>query len=457
MGRDANVPGQAAPSPGTVELRDRLARGALGALELVELCLDRIAEREGDVGAWAWHDPEFARAQARQLDSHRASGRPIGPLHGLPVGVKDIIDTARIPTENGCALDAGRVPITDAFVVERLRQAGAVIMGKTVTTELAFLRPSATRNPHNLDHTPGGSSSGSAAAVADGMVPLAVGTQTTGSVIRPAAFCGVTGFKPTFGSIPRRGVLLQSQSLDTIGVFARDPEGAALLADVLFGHDAADNATTMAPPPQLLETARSKPPFAPVLALVKPPGWEQADPQMKAALEELGEALGDQAFEVELPAMFNGAAAQHRLINLAEMSRNFYRYWRDGRDSLGEGTLAALEEGNGILARDYLAALDWPGVLAAGLAEIFERCDAILCPAAPGPAPHGLESTGNPIFNGLWTLCGTPAVTVPILTAENGLPMGVQLIGPRGGDGRLLRTARWLFDWAGRPDDDEGS
>nr|WP_068116044.1 amidase [Tropicimonas marinistellae] len=435
-------------SLGAVDLRDRLATGALSATELAEICIERIEAREPEVRAWAWFDADFVRAQAKQLDAYRATGRPIGPLHGLPVGLKDIIDTARIPTENGCALDAGRVPVADAFVVERLRQAGAVIMGKTVTTELAYLRPSATRNPHNLSHTPGGSSSGSAAAVADGMVPLALGTQTTGSVIRPASFCGVTGFKPSFGAIPRRGVLLQSQSLDTIGVFARDPDGAALLADALFGHDDADSATTLAPPPQLLETARSKPPFAPVFALVKPPGWEEADPQMQAALAELGDALGDQVFEIEFPKVFDHAVSQHRCINLAEMSRNYYRYWRDGQDSLGEGTLAALAEGNDILARDYLAALDWPRVLNAGLAEIFERCDAILCPAAPGPAPDGLGTTGNPIFNGLWTLCGTPAVTVPILTAENDLPMGVQLVAARGDDARLLRSARWLYDWA---------
>ncbi|MCA0946968.1 amidase [Salipiger pacificus] len=437
-------------SLGAVELRDRLASGALSALELTEACITRIGSRDGELRAWAWHDPEFARAQARQLDAHRASGKAIGPLHGLPVGIKDVIDTARIPTENGCPVDAGRVPLRDAFVVERLRQAGAVILGKTVSTELAFMDPAATRNPHNPEHTPGGSSAGSAAAVADGMVPLAIGTQTGGSVIRPASFCGVTGYKPTFGAIPRRGVLLQSQSLDTVGVFASDPAGAAMLAEVLFGHDAADSATSLAPPPRLLEAALSAPPFAPVLAFVRPPGWDTAEPQLRAAFDELCEALGDQVFEVDLPREFDAAAAHRRCINLAEMARNFHRYGRDGGAALGRSAREALAEGDGIRARDYLAALDWAQVLQAGLAEIFERCDAILCPAAPGPAPAGLGSTGDPIFNGLWTLLGTPAVTVPILTAENGLPMGVQLVGARGNDARLLRTARWLHDWAGQ-------
>jgi len=433
---------------GAVALRDRLATGALRAEDLVEACLARIAAREAEVQAWAWIDPDYAREQARRLDAHRAAGLPIGPLHGLPVGLKDIIDTARIPTENGCPLDVGRVPIRDAYAVERLRQAGAVILGKTATTELAFLHPAKTRNPHNPAHTPGGSSAGSAAAVADAMVPLAVGTQTGGSVIRPAAFCGVTGFKPSFGAIPRRGVLMQSPTLDTVGVFASDPGGAALIADVLFGHDEEDPATSLAPPPKLLETATAAPPLPPVFAFVRPPGWDRAAPETHAAFEELTAALGDQVFEVELPALFNEAAAQRQRINFAEMARYYHRYHRDGADKLGSETLAALDEGAAMPARDYIAALDWPRLLNAALEEIFARCDAILCPAALGPAPEGLGSTGDAIFNGPWTLCGTPALTLPLLTAENGLPMGAQLVGARGNDGRLLRTAQWLFDWA---------
>lgn len=430
-------------------LRDRLASGALKAAELAEAYLARIEERESEVRAWAWIDPEFVRRQARALDTSRAAGRPVGPLHGLPVGIKDIIDTARIPTENGCALDAGRVPFRDAYVVERLKQAGALIMGKTATAELAYMHAGPTRNPHNLAHTPGGSSSGSAAAVADAMVPLAIGTQTNGSVIRPASFCGVTGFKPSFGAIPRRGVLTQSPTLDTVGVFGRTPADAALLAEVLFGHDAADPATSPAPIPRLADHARAAPPVPPVFALVRPPGWEEADPQLHAAFAELAEALGDRAFAVDLPAHFAEAAAQRERINFAEMARAYYSYGRAGMDRLGAETKAALEAGNAIPARDYLAALDWRAVLNAGLQAIFERADAILCPAAPGPAPVGLESTGSGIFNGLWTLCGTPAVTVPALTSADGLPMGVQLIAAQGDDARLMRNAQWLHDWVG--------
>jgi len=429
-------------------LRDRLASGALSAIDLVEACITRIEAREPEVQAWAWFDADHARRQARALDAHRATGRAIGPLHGLPVGLKDIIDTTRMPTGNGISVDADCIPMRDAYVAERLKAAGAIIMGKTVTTELAFMHPGKTRNPHNPDHTPGGSSSGSAAAVADGMIPLAVGTQTGGSVIRPAAFCGVTGFKPTFGAIPRRGVLMQSPTLDTIGVFAADPVSAAMLAEVLFGHDEADPATRPAPHPRLSDAATSEPPLKPVFALVRPPGWDEADQETKDAFAELAEALGEQVFDVELPRAFDNAAPERQRINFAEMSRYYYRYWRDAKEILGQETIAAIEEGNATLARDYLAALDWKPVLSAALGEIFERCDAILCPAAPGPAPEGLGSTGSAIFNGLWTFCGTPAVTLPILTSASGLPMGVQIVGPNGNDARLLRTARWLFDWA---------
>ena len=307
--------------------------------------------------------------------------------------------------------------------------------------------PSPSRNPHDTSRTPGGSSAGSAAAVADAMVPLAIGTQTGGSVVRPASFCGVTGFKPSFGTIPRRGILMQSPTLDTPGVFAADVAGAALLTEVLMGYDGSDGSTSPGPVPPLLATARAEAPVVPTFAFLRPPGWDDADPELHAAFGELVEALGDRVFEIELPSLFAEAAPARRRINFAEMSRHYERYWRQGGDTLGPEIHAAIEEGRSIAARDYLAARDWPDVLYAALAEIFARCDAILTPTAPGPAP-GSETTGDPVFNGLWTLVGTPAITLPLLASADGLPMGVQLTGPRGGDGRLLRTARWLETWA---------
>ena len=419
------------------------------AADLAEAAIARIEATEPELRAWAWFEPEFVRAQARALDAHRGTGRPIGPLHGVPVGVKDIIDTARVPTENGTAIDAGRVPREDAFVVARLKAAGALILGKTATTELAAMEPAPTRNPVNPAHTPGGSSAGSAAAVAAGQVPLAIGTQTAGSVIRPAAFCGVVGFKPSFGAIPRTGILAQSPSLDTVGVFARSVPDAALLADALFGHDNRDRATSVAAPPRLLEIATSRVPVPPVFAFVHPPGWEDAAPETRLALAELADLLGEQCFEAQLPGAFDEAATVRERINMAELAKCYDGYERRGRDRLSEGMRAAIDAGKAIPARDYIAALDWPDVLYAGLEAILERCDAILAPAAPGPAPEGLASTGSPIFNGLWTLCGVPAITLPVFEAANGLPMGAQLIGRRSDDGRLLRTANWLMGHIG--------
>ena len=431
---------------GALELRERLASGALDAESLVRTCLERIAAREEAVRAWAWLDAEHALERARALDRQRRTGRPVGALHGLPVALKDIIDTRGVPTENGTPLDAGRVPTESAWLVRRLEAEGAVLLGKTVTAELAYLHPGKTRNPVNGAHTPGGSSSGSAAAVADRMVPLAVGTQTGGSIIRPAAFCGTVGFKPTFGAIPRSGVLSQSPSLDTLGVFAADVSGAALLAETLFGHDPADRASTPRPFPRLLDTAREAPPVEPTLALVRTPFWSRADADTRAAFDELGELLGERAFEAELPARFAEAATIRERINLAEMAKCYHAWHARDRGVLSGTMRAALERGRAISAHDYLAALDWPGVLAAGLDALFDRCDAILTPAAPGAAPAGLGGTGDAIFNGLWTLCGTPAVTLPRLVSSAGLPMGVQLVGRRGDDARLLRTARWLGD-----------
>jgi Asp-tRNA(Asn)/Glu-tRNA(Gln) amidotransferase A subunit family amidase len=439
-------PPEAALDLDAVALRDRLAAGALKAADLAEAAIARIEATEPEVRAWAWFDPAFVRAQARALDAHRGTGRPLGALHGVPVGIKDIVDTARVPTENGTALDAGRVPREDAFVAARLKAAGALILGKTATTELAYFQPAPTRNPAAPGRTPGGSSSGSAAAVAAGQAPVAIGTQTAGSVIRPAAFCGVVGFKPSFGAIPRTGILAQSPSLDTVGVFARSVPDAALVAEALYGHDPRDRATAPAPAPRLFDIALSRPPLPPVLALVRPPGWEAADAETREALGELAASLGGQCFEVELPPAFAEAASARERIQFAEMAKCYAGYERRGRDALSAPLRKALDAGKAIPARDYLAALDWSEVLNAALDAIFERCDALLAPAAPGPAPEGYESTGDPIFNGLWTLCGTPAVTIPVLQSSEGLPMGAQLVGRRGDDARLLRTARWLME-----------
>lgn len=427
------------------DLRHRIDRGEVRAVEVAEAHLEAIAAREEEVRAWTFLDPDHVMLQARMLDSLRSSGRPTGPLHGIPVGVKDIIDTRDMPTCNGTPLDAGRRPQDDAFIVSRLREAGAIVMGKTATTELAVMNPCDTRNPHDPGRTPGGSSSGSAAAVAASMVPLAVGTQTNGSVIRPASFCGVVGYKPSRGTISRRGVLVQSPALDSVGVFARSVEDAALLGDVLAVYDERDPAMRPTARPQLMEGAAATPPLAPVLAFVPSPVWDRAEPATREAFGELRDELGDGIDQVDLPEPFDRAHGLHRTIMLADIARNFSRYAERGRDQLSPLLQGMIDEGRTLLAVDYSLALDWTEVLNSALDRIFDRYDAIVTPATTGEAPAGLTTTGDPVFCTIWTYCGVPAITLPLLQGENGLPVGVQLVGRRGGDARLLRTASWLM------------
>ncbi len=418
----------------------------LSALELTRACLEQIETAEPEVQAFAFLDPEHALGQARALDDMRKHGRPQGPLHGLPVGVKDIIDTQDMPTENGTVLHAGRQPRKDATVVSRLRAAGAVILGKTVTTELAVYGPNKTRNPHNPEHTPGGSSSGSAAAVAAHMLPLALGTQTNGSVIRPAAYCGVYGFKPSHGLISRSGILRQSPPLDTVGVMANSLLDLALLAEVLMGYDPGDPALRPVAQARLLEVASQPPPVVPDLGFVRSPVWDQAEDETKAAFEELVAALGERVTAVDLPAGFEQAVGLHGTIMEADLARSFAAEYQRGRDQLTGRLCEMIERGQRCLAVDYNRAVDAIPWLGHALEPLFERYDALLTPATTGPAPHGLGATGSPVFCTIWTLCGMPAVTLPLLQASNGLPLGVQLVGQKGDDARLLRTARWLVE-----------
>jgi Asp-tRNA(Asn)/Glu-tRNA(Gln) amidotransferase A subunit family amidase len=427
-----------------------IREGRITSAELVAGCLERVDEVDAQVRAWAFLDREHALQQAEAADLHRKQGKGLGPLHGLPLGIKDIFDTADMPTELGSPLWAGRAPRRDAAVVARLRAAGAVIMGKTVTTEYAYFHPGKTTNPHDPGRTPGGSSSGSAAAVAALMVPGAVGSQTNGSVIRPAAFCGVVGFKPTHGLVPRSGVLLLSRALDHVGVFARTVEDVALLAEALAGFDEADPDTRPRARPSLAAAAVSEPPLAPRLAFVRSPVWERAEPVTREAFAELVEALGEAVAEVELGAGFAPAWEMHRTIMEVEMAHNLRRDYEKGGDRLSAVLRALIERGRGRAAVDYAAALAGMPALNGALDPVFDEFDAILTPAAPGEAPHGLQATGDPVFCTLWTYLGTPAVTLPLLQSPGGLPLGVQLVGRRDNDARLLRTARWLVETLGR-------
>jgi len=427
-----------------------IGSGKVTAEELVAACLDRIGELEDTVGAWAFLDPEHAMRQARAADRARKEGRPLGPLHGIPVGIKDSFDTADMPTENGTVLHAVRRPIGDATVVSALRQAGAIILGKTVTTELAVYQPGKTTNPHDPKRTPGGSSSGSAAAVAAFMVPLALGSQSNGSTIRPASYCGICGFKPSHGLISRHGALRQSRPLEHVGVFARTVEDVALLAEPLMGYDPQDPDMRPRASPRLVETVRQVPPVPPRFAFVASPVWDQAEPEVDEAFRELTRELGTQVQQEKLPEIFAEAIDTHRTIFEADLARSFAVEYERGADRLSARLREMIERGRRCLATDYNRAVESIPLFTALLDEIFHWFDAILTPATTGVAPLGLGSTGSPVFCTTWTLCGVPAVTVPILAGASGLPLGVQLVGAKGDDARLLRTARWLANRVAR-------
>jgi len=424
-----------------------IAAGDLTSEALVGACLTRIAERDPVVRAWVHLDPEPALEQARAADAAVAAGDEQGPLHGVPVGIKDIIDTAELATENGSDLNTGRRPAHDATVVALLKQAGAVILGKTVTTEFAISGARATTNPHDPTRTPGGSSSGSGAAVADFMVPLALGSQTGGSVIRPASYCGVHGFKPTYGCISRARVFVLARRLDHIGVYGRCLADLARIGDVLMVHDDADLDMRFHPGCELVDTL-AEPPLteAPRLAFVKGPAWAFAEDHMPAILQAYVDGLGDAVREVELAGVFDQVLDCHETIMNANLWANIGDDVEAHGDQLLAETVRRVEMGRGIAAEEYIRALELADSISAAVDHLFGHYDALITAAAPGEAPVGLESTGNAAFQKLWTLVGVPTVTLPLLQGPNGLPIGVQVIGRKGKDAVLFQVARWLED-----------
>ncbi|HXC91208.1 MAG TPA: amidase [Stellaceae bacterium] len=411
------------------EAARQIAERRLSAEALAASYLERIAAREEVVGAWQYLDREQALAEARQRDREA----PRGPLHGVPIAVKDLIDTCDMPTAYGSPIYRGHRPAADAACVALARAAGAVVLGKTVTTEFATFTPGRTANPHNPAHTPGGSSSGSAAAVADGMAPLGFGTQTAGSVIRPASFCGVFGYKPSFGLISRAGVKPLADSLDTVGVYARTVDDAAFFAGVLSER------------PALRHLAI--PERAPRFGLYRTPMWDEAEPATAAALDMARAALDRAGAVVEelaiAPDHQGLTEAQDRIMGFETCRALAYERTRHSAE-LSPRLAQLLDAGMAVGAADYDAARAVAEAARAGLAKFFGGCDAILTPAAPGEAPAGLGYTGNPVFNRMWTLLGTPCAALPAYWGDSGLPTAVQLVGRLGDDARLLGCAAFL-------------
>ncbi|MBM3485218.1 MAG: amidase [Alphaproteobacteria bacterium] len=401
----------------------------LSAAELAEACLDRVRRREPEVEAWAHIDPDRVRAAARAADAVA----PRSALHGIPFGVKDVIDSADLPTEYGSEIFAGNRPSQDAACIAKMKAAGAVLMGKTVSTEFATYRPGKTRNPVNAGHTPGGSSSGSAAAVGDRMVPIAFGNQTAGSLIRPAAYCGVCALKPTFGTVDLGGILALENSFDTLGYMARSFDDIAAFYGIVRG-------VAMPPVPDTLP----RPPRIGVLAnfntdVTEAPSRE-AVARAATRLGSLGASVGD----VRLPDTYASLPATHATILNVGLSRNLGEIYRTNGNRISERLRGMIEDGLACPPDRLAAAVDHAERCRRGINTVFGDWDVFLCPSAPGEAPEGLGTTGNPIFQLAWTLMHLPCATVPFGLGPRGLPVGVQIIGREGEDETVLRIAKWL-------------
>lgn len=428
------------------EIARRVRAGDLSPVDVVSALLDRIDRLEPAVRAWAWVDREGALEQARRVESAVREGRDPGPLAGVPVGVKDILYTKGLRTAMGSPLFADFVPAEDAEAVARLRAAGAILLGKTVTTPYAFKDPPPTRNPWDLSRTPGGSSSGSGAGVACRMVPVALGTQTGGSILRPSAYNGVVGLKPTYGRISRHGVFPLAWSLDTVGVIARRVEDCALLLGVLAGHDPRDPGSARAPVPDYLRQMEEGQAQAPRLGLVR--GWfyEQATPEVRDHTEEVARRLhasGAQVQAVELPPSFEAALPAHRVLMRAEGASVHRDLYRLHPEAYGPEMRALVEEGHLYSAVEYLQAQRHRRRFQREVSALFRQVDVLLMPTVPAPAPPHEAGTGDPGFQAVWTLAGLPSLHLPTGLSAEGLPLGVQLVGPAFGEGRLLACARW--------------
>ena len=421
-----------------------ITAGELTATALAESCLAQIDALDARLLAWVYVDPDTVLADARAADAAIAAGRPLGPLHGVPIGLKDIYYTAGIPTRAGSEVYKDFVPDYDAAALTMLQRAGALMLGKAVTTEFACLDPSPTYNPWHPAHTPGGSSSGSAVAVAARMCPAALGSQTVGSVLRPAAYNGIVGFKPTFGRVSRCGVVPVSWNLDTVGWLARSVEDAALLLQVMAGPDANDPVSSHRPVGDYLSAVAAPP--APRIGLLRRYFYERADAETRRHLDAAADQLAQAGAEIEelpMPDSIETAYADQRLIMSVEAAAFHEPMYRRQAEDYQPKLRAMLADGLAVDGITYSRALENRRQFITDMEQLAQQCDILLTPATPAPAPADRTSTGDPAFQGPWTSCGLPAIAIPSGIAQSGLPLGLQLIAAPFAETRLLSGAAW--------------
>ena len=426
------------------EIASKIKNAQITSVEVCEQYIQRINKFDKDVKAWAHFDKKVLLEKASEADEHRRSGKPVGPLHGVPVAVKDIFGTVDMPTECGTVIRKGKSYSQNAEVVDLLHAAGAIVMGKTTTSELAYLGPPKTTNPHDYSRTPGGSSSGSAAAVASFMAPVSLGSQTGGSVIRPASYCGVVGYKPSYGLISRNGVLRTSYNLDHIGVFGRTVEDVALLAKVLIKKDSYDKATIHYSSEFMLDECKKGPMFDPKFIFYKTDSWKKVDKKSREAFEYFIKSFKKNIEVFDTPSYFKDIDKYHRIIHETDLANNFQVYYKKSKSKLSKEMQAAISKGMKHSAKEYLDAVDFMDRSYESYKEVFEDYHGVLSPCSTGVADKGLKSTGSADFNRVWSYMHTPAISLPLLQGENNLPLGVQLVGDRYDDNRFLGVANWL-------------
>ena len=428
------------------ELSLKLKTGEISSVDLCKAYIDRINKFEKDVQAWQFFDKKILLEKAEEADDYRKSGKPLGPLHGMPIAIKDIIGTYDMPTECGTVFRKKQSSSQDSEIVNLLKNAGAIVMGKTVTCELAYIHPSRTKNPHDYNRTPGGSSSGSAAVVASYMAHLSIGSQTGGSVIRPASYCGVVGYKPSYGLISRNGVLKVSDKLDTIGVFGRSVKDVAMLAKSLIRKDLYDPSTTYFSSDRMIEVCEEKLEFDPKFIFYKTKNWNNIHKKSQEAFEFLIKSFKKNIEVFDEPSYFKDIPKFHQIIHEVDMANNFQVYYKKDKTKLSKEINDAILRGLKYSAKEYSDAIDFMKQSYESYKEVFDDYYGILTPSTNGVADKGFSSTGSADFQKIWTYLGLPSISLPLLTGENDLPLGLQLVGNKFDDLRFLGTAKWLED-----------